>query len=148
MQNNILMTADFGSGGATTGGNDAPGEGVQTTELVTQLVSDLLSQGCVPSVRDVAGVLGSSLRTLQRRLSAQGHSFSGLVRQVRVEEASSLLQDPEKRVIDVAFEVGYDDSSHFSRAFLEVTGVSPIQYRSAWRPASPTRPEASHQAAG
>ena len=34
------------------------------------------------------------------------------------------------RLIDIALACGYQDASHFNRAFKKVTGISPSQYRS------------------
>ena len=48
---------------------------------------------------------------------------------VRIAKAADLLQDPNCRVTDVAFEVGFTDSNYFSRQFKEVTGVSPLAYK-------------------
>lgn len=52
--------------------------------------------------------------------------------QTRFDAASELLQDPDIKVTDVALQLGYSDSAHFSRAFKRVAGVNPRVYRQAY----------------
>jgi AraC-like DNA-binding protein len=40
-----------------------------------------------------------------------------------------LLHEPDATVTDIAFDLGYADVSHFSRAFHRWAGVSPRAYR-------------------
>ncbi len=47
----------------------------------------------------------------------------------RVEEAKKLLSIPEYTVTRVALEMGFEDSSYFSKVFQRVEGISPSQYR-------------------
>ncbi len=49
--------------------------------------------------------------------------------QERINKAKSLLQNPEKKIQDVALESGYQDVAHFNRAFKKITGLSPSKYR-------------------
>jgi AraC-like DNA-binding protein len=52
-----------------------------------------------------------------------------MVGEVRMDRAVGLLLNQDMRITDVAREAGYDDSSHFARAFRRRAGVSPRQYR-------------------
>ena len=87
-----------------------------------------LPQGC-PNIDLAAEIASTSVRTLQRSLAQFGLSYSGLVQQVRFEVAAELLEDPSLNSLDVALAVGYDDPSHFARAFRRVAGISPREYR-------------------
>lgn len=40
-----------------------------------------------------------------------------------------LLRDTDKKTTEIAFVLGYEDSSHFSRAFKRLSGISPCEYR-------------------
>jgi len=82
-----------------------------------------------PSIELAAEITGTSVRTLQRRLRRDGISFSDLVDQCRYERARTLLADRDVKIIDVALAVGYEDPSHFSRAFRRISGLSPRAYR-------------------
>ena len=81
-----------------------------------------------------AELAGVSTRTLQRQLQAAGVSFSDLVGQARYRVAARMLEDPAHTVTDVAHSVGYDDSSHFTRAFRRMTGVPPSVFRRSATP--------------
>lgn len=48
---------------------------------------------------------------------------------LRVEEAKRLLNHQNLSIIDIALEVGYNDSTQFSVTFKEYTGIPPSMYR-------------------
>ena len=87
-----------------------------------------LSDG-YPSINTAAEIAGVSARTLQRRLAEDDQTYSELILQARFEVASELLGQSELKIIDVAYAAGYEDPSHFSRAFRRIAGVTPLQYR-------------------
>jgi AraC-like DNA-binding protein len=51
------------------------------------------------------------------------------LRKKRLEHAKLLLETSDKSVSDVAFNSGFENVSHFSKAFKEMYGTSPVQYR-------------------
>jgi AraC-like DNA-binding protein len=71
----------------------------------------------------------TSVRSLQRRLTELGVSFSEVVDRVRFRVASELLRDESVKIIEVAYAAGYSDPAHFTRAFRRWTSLSPIEYR-------------------
>jgi AraC-like DNA-binding protein len=95
---------------------------------VQQIVAALLPTG-YPDVRVVAEVVRMSPRTLQRRLRDEGLTFAGVVARTRCEVARHLLVDPDRKVIDVALDLGYSDPAHFTRAFTRWTGLPPRDFR-------------------
>ncbi|WP_271784751.1 helix-turn-helix domain-containing protein [Aquimarina algiphila] len=59
-------------------------------------------------------------------------TFSKIVKKYRVDEASILLEEDrkkEKKLITIALESGFIDSSTFYRAFKELKDMSPSAYR-------------------
>lgn len=76
-----------------------------------------------------ADIVGTSPRTLQRRLKEAGTSFSRVLERARYETAASLLADPRVRTTDVARASGYSDPSNFARAFRRTAGSTPSEYR-------------------
>jgi AraC-like DNA-binding protein len=97
---------------------------VQLRQLVATYIREQPLQ-----VEQAAELAGISARTLQRRLSAEGLSYSALVDQVMFDIASELLLETDMKVIEVAREVGCDDPSHFSRAFRRLSGLAPRRFR-------------------
>ena len=60
-----------------------------------------------------------------------GCSPSDYLKMVRIEKAKEILTTTRYRIIDVAMQVGYSNSSSFTRTFREVVGMTPNQYRHA-----------------
>jgi AraC-like DNA-binding protein len=83
----------------------------------------------VPDLNNLCEMSGIHLRTLQRRLKSIDCNFSSMVDRVRHQKAETLLFDPDIKVTDIAYELGYNDSAHFSRAFKRWTGISPKHFR-------------------
>lgn len=82
-------------------------------------------------VGEVACAIGIAARSLQRKLSQCGTSFSRLLQETRIETARIRLNQDNLMLQDIAIELGYQHSTHFSRAFKRACGVSPREYRSA-----------------
>jgi AraC-like DNA-binding protein len=68
----------------------------------------------------------SFLRVFQ---SATGTSPLAWLIHQRIHRACGLLRHSDKRVTEIAFEVGFNDSNYFTRQFRKVTGASPREYR-------------------
>lgn len=96
--------------------------------VVQEIVTTLLPDGH-PGVRSVAKVMRVSTRTLQRRLSDEGVTFMRVVAQARFAVARQMLDDPARKVIDIALDLGYSDPAHFARAFARWTGLAPREFR-------------------
>ena len=90
-------------------------------------IQQLLPSGAVPEAR-VASLVDISSRTLHRRLSEQGKSFRSLLKDVRMELAARYLIKDRYNATEVAFLLGYSDSSAFSRAFKSWFGVAPSEF--------------------
>jgi AraC-like DNA-binding protein len=78
-----------------------------------------------PSIRHAARKLGLSARSLQRRLEERSTRYQDVVDAVRHEAATRLLADPSISVAEVAFLLGFSDTSGFHRAFRRWTGHAP-----------------------
>ncbi len=110
---------------------------VQLDRQVRDHVSTSLSEG-IPALSDVAIHLGMSGRTLQRRLSAQGHSYQTLVDDARRQLATRLLRHSNFSLIEVAFMTGFSTQSAFTRAFKRWAGQTPRSFRINAEIARPT----------
>ena len=58
-----------------------------------------------------------------------GINFTDYVSRVRIENAKNLLLNPNLRVSEIAYEVGFQSLTHFNRVFKKVIGQSPTEYR-------------------
>lgn len=93
-----------------------------------QAIAGQMRDGRV-GLKSVAESVGTSSRSLQRRLFETGIQYSRLVEQVRFEHYKRLMGDPTLKLRDLAGELGYRDCSNFSRAFKRWTGVTPSDFR-------------------
>jgi AraC-like DNA-binding protein len=98
--------------------------------LVVRAIESLLGRDDLSQVQ-VAKLLGLSTRSLRRTLREHGATYQQLLTQARLSRAEALLADRALAVYEVAFALGYDDVSAFTRAFRQWTGVSPREYREA-----------------
>jgi AraC-like DNA-binding protein len=80
-------------------------------------------------IDSAANHMCTSVRSLQRHLAQAGLTYSKLLEYARFEVATEMLGDPNLKIIDIAYSLGYEDPSHFSRAFRRVSGQSPREYR-------------------
>lgn len=58
-----------------------------------------------------------------------GFNFVEYKNNVRIKEASKLLQQSNLNVTEIAGHVGYNNLTHFGRIFKQITGYSPLEYR-------------------
>lgn len=110
----------------------APGRGLShchTAAAVARAVQEMMTDGR-PTVAAVSQSLSMTVRTLQRHLAAWGVTFEQLLDDLLFHYAMIELRDAGRSVTDVAFELGYSDSAHFTRAFRRWTGCTPREFRS------------------
>lgn len=81
------------------------------------------------SFDDVANELGYSVSYISAILKRHDTSFTKYLTQVRMEQAKLLLADPNKKLVAIANEIGYDDPYYFSHCFKKYFGLSPVEYR-------------------
>ncbi len=81
------------------------------------------------SIDATAAQLHISTRSLQRQLMNEGTSFRELVDRARRDRAVALLVDSDEPVSDIGTSLGYEDTSHFTRAFRRWFGTTPSSFR-------------------
>ena len=82
------------------------------------------------SLTAVAHVVNMSATYFSEKFKEMtGINFVEYVARTRVEKARNLLLNPNRRVSEVAFEVGFQSLSQFNRTFKKVVGESPREYR-------------------
>lgn len=98
------------------------------TESLRAVMTTYLRE-CRPDVHLAAEMAGVSERTLQRRLHDAQVSYRMLLDQVRLEQALTMLRETNTHVTDIAYDLGFSDAAHFTRAFRRWTALSPREYR-------------------
>jgi AraC-like DNA-binding protein/ligand-binding sensor protein len=58
-----------------------------------------------------------------------GMTFTEYVSRTRTEKAKGLLLNPQLRISEIAYEVGFQSLTHFNRIFKKLVGQSPTRYR-------------------
>ena len=58
-----------------------------------------------------------------------GLTFTEYLARVRIEKAKALLLEPNRRISEVAYDVGFQSLTHFNRVFRKIEGQSPSNYR-------------------
>lgn len=99
------------------------------THLVSELMLDELSKGNLPSIEAIAQKLFISVRSLQLYLKKEETSYIKLVKEVRKSTAEKYLMDRNISVDEIAFVLGFSETSAFYRAFKLWTGQTPVQFR-------------------
>ena len=99
--------------------------------LVDRVRSIIASEfrGGDPSLEHVADQLGLTPRTLQRKLQELGASHNELLEQMRRQLAMQYLREREMAICEVAYLLGFSESSSFHRAFKRWTGLTPKEFR-------------------
>ena len=99
--------------------------------LLAHRVRDYLSQldrtGAV--IQHVAQACHMSVRTLSRRLAAEGTSFQAIKDEVRRDFAIQQLTGSSVLLSVLAGQLGFEDLASFNRAFRSATGSTPGSYR-------------------
>lgn len=83
----------------------------------------------LPSIEEVAQGLHCSVRTLCRRLAAEGAAFQTLKNELRRDIAIQRLTGTQDAIAVIAGDIGFDDPTAFHRAFRHWTGSTPGAYR-------------------
>ena len=102
--------------------------GTSLAERVQKFIVDGPSGGR-HGLTDAARALGTSPRSLRRRLRKEGSSYTDVVESARAMLAKRLLSDEMRSIQDTAYELGFATPSSFHRAFKRWTGATPSEFR-------------------
>ena len=102
---------------------------------VENAMAPLLPHGKANAV-EVARRIGMSHRTLARRLSSEGLTFSEIAEELKSDLARHYLRDGDLPISQIAWLLGYREVSAFTHAFKRWTGMTPRQARAQGPPAT------------
>lgn len=104
----------------------------ETLETFTDRVQKKLFQ-LIPSgqssLENVVEEFGISTRTVQRNLAVENIKFNQIVKSVQKIMAFNYLESKELSIEEIAYLVGYTETSSFYRAFKGWIGKTVLQYR-------------------
>jgi len=96
---------------------------------VVQLIHDEIDNHEFGS-KQLAMHFNLSESQVYRKLKAISNKSTAIfIRSVRLQKAKELLKSSDKTVSEIAYDVGFNDPSWFSRAFREEFGQPPIEFR-------------------
>ena len=82
------------------------------------------------SLADVAKAAGASVFHFCKVFhKATGLKFTDYVARVRLEDARNRLLNPNLRISEIAYDVGFQSLTQFNRTFKRVFGQSPTEFR-------------------
>ena len=82
------------------------------------------------SLADVAKAAGASVYHFCKVFhKATGLKFTDYVARVRLEDARNRLLNPNLRISEIAYDVGFQSLTQFNRTFKRVFGQSPTEFR-------------------
>ena len=101
-----------------------------------QVLADVLkrcrSEGWL-TIDQVAELAETSVRTIQRKVEAEGLAFSDIVVNARAELGIELLENTDDSLKEIASALGYSTQANFSRAFKRWTGKPPGEFRNGMK---------------
>jgi AraC-like DNA-binding protein len=104
--------------------NSEPSIITRAKEFIQQNQAEELSLGLVAKA-----VNTSTFYFCKMFKKATGLHFTEYVSRVRIEKARNLLLNPNLRISEIAYDVGFQSLTHFNRVFKRVIGQSPTEYR-------------------
>ena len=96
-------------------------------KAVVYLNDHLSEDVSIERLAAIANYSPAQFRRLFTKL--MGQSPSAYIANIRINNAKVLLKTTDKRISDIAVEVGFFDHSHFIRTFKKLVGSTPAEYR-------------------
>ena len=93
---------------------------------VSAYVVDGLDEKRIRAIVDVAVARFDELQDLRGQLA---QANSKLAERKLIERAKGLLQNPQSRISEIAYQVGFQSLTHFNRVFKKTVGEAPTEYR-------------------
>jgi AraC-like DNA-binding protein len=82
------------------------------------------------SVEDFQKEMGMSRMQLHRKLKALSEkSTSEFIRLIRMKKAAEMILNNQGTISEIAYEVGFNDPSYFTKCFRNEFGIPPSEYK-------------------
>lgn len=103
-------------------------DGINARDIV--MGTDPLSLVSALEKRQELGVTANYLGALYKK--ERGESFNSELASKRIDQAKQLLITTNKKVYDIATEVGFSDSKYFAVTFRKATELTPSEFRARY----------------
>ena len=108
--------------------NALPGNKPSTAELTRLYVYENFREKI--TMKDICSALGRTKSAICPAFKEKyGITVMDYLTELRIEEAKKMLTETDMSVHEISDEVGFSDTSYFSKVFLKSTGASPSHYR-------------------
>lgn len=95
----------------------------QTLELMSRQYSQRLS------IESIAATLGVSASYLSRRFKAEtSETFGAVLSRYRIRKSIELMETGNKRISEIAEQVGFSDYKHFCAVFKRYLNIAPTEF--------------------
>ena len=102
--------------------------------LISYFESGKLQENGIPNIEQIANKLLVSQRYLSDTLKKEtGKTATEHLHLHLIDEAKNILLQPNKTISEVAYELGFEYPSYFSRLFKKKEGTSPTKYREKYK---------------
>ena len=82
------------------------------------------------SLEEAAKAVNTSVRYFCKVFKkSTSMTFIDYLTRLRIEKSKNLLLDPNKRISEIAYEVGFESLTQFNRSFKKLCGQTPTEYR-------------------
>ena len=98
-------------------------------DALYRLIASRFPYRRLPTLDQLALLVGVSPATLKRQLASEGTTYSRLLDRIRYDVACDMLSIPKMTIQEIAQELGYSGTNNFTRSFRRMTGVTPGQFR-------------------
>ncbi|MHC1682261.1 MAG: AraC family transcriptional regulator ligand-binding domain-containing protein [Clostridiaceae bacterium] len=102
------------------------------TEMVSQIIYSEIINCSLPSIEIVAKKLLLSVRSLQLYLQKENTTFNTLIKEIRKSTAEKYLNNSTISIDEVAYILGFSETSAFYRAFKSWTGLTPKEFKNSF----------------
>lgn len=93
-----------------------------------RFIKENLEEGL--TLQDVASSINCSASYFCKMFKeTTGMTFLDYLSRLRIEKAKNMLNNPHKRITEIAYDVGFQSISQFNRSFSKIVGTSPSKYR-------------------
>ncbi len=97
-------------------------------QKIIRIIHEEISNHSFGSSAHLSRKMNLSESQIYRKLKAiTGKSTAVFIRSVRLQKAKEMIQTTDKTISEIAYEVGFNDPSWFSRAFKEEFGFAPSE---------------------